>query len=316
MLRSPCLWLGLVFAALFLQPTAVVAQGGTRGLEQRRDRVNDLVQQALQLAGDESSAASGQALNTDPGTGVTLPNPFGPTSATPAGAGSPLGLGINDLPGAERPSVEFRPGGIDIRVGGQALTVPVDPTYPPSSYSLTYPPKESHAWGVMASPATPMAQARYWETFAAGVAAFRSGDYPSARQHFETCHQHQPNDSILPPFLSLSQFAETDYAKAAEFAYAAASAGKQWKWADVTSLYGQTDDYAAQYVRLQQAARQADADTSTHFLLGWHHLMLGHRAEAVAELEIVARQLPTDPVIQACLREARQPVPTPPAPLQ
>jgi hypothetical protein len=62
---------------------------------------------------------------------------------------------------------------------------------------------------------------------------------------------------------------------------------------------------------LQTSAAAADASASTQFLLGYHHLMLGHRKHAAQVLEHVLTRLPNDPVIQRTLTISQQLPPQP-----
>ncbi|MEZ6095872.1 MAG: hypothetical protein R3C03_16850 [Pirellulaceae bacterium] len=128
------------------------------------------------------------------------------------------------------------------------------------------------------------------------------------------CRPHQPQP--LRHYVSLTLFQLGNFEQAAEHAYTAASNGPLWDWDELQSLYSQTKVYALRYEELQRLAREANAPVPLHFLLAWHHQMLGHRAEAIAEWQLVLSKLPNDPVATHWLGEAQRPISSPPQPLK
>ena len=84
-------------------------------------------------------------------------------------------------------------------------------------------------------------------------------------------------------------------------------------WQQLRSYYDRNERYTNQYEALQQAARQPGSDVSTWFLLGYHHLMLGHHEHAAQVFGAVLKRLPEDPVSKHMLAISQQ---APPRPLK
>lgn len=268
---------------------------------QTSDDVNDIVQQAMDLARNAQSSAS-------PQTGPV--NPFSQTNTT------------NHSPG-EKPAVDISDSEIRINVGGREIVVPrngsasgnISGATPPINGQTPVPVIDGSG-NVTVEHAGNVVSTRAWQEFATGMEAFSHADYSRAVQHLTLCVEANPQDTTPHPFVSLALFAVGEYDRSAEYAYSAAGNSPQWTWDQLRSYYGQNADYPRQYEQLQLVVRQPQSSVSARFLLGWHHLMLGHRDAAATELELVARQLPGDPVISRWLEFARQPVVSPPAPMR
>ncbi len=150
-----------------------------------------------------------------------------------------------------------------------------------------------------------------FQSYAEAVRSFRSADFAKAAAQIQQAESTSTEKHLPDPFHSLCRFAVGDFEGAAEKAYAASARTRIWSWEQLRGYYGNPDAYAQQYSKLQNAAKQPSAAASLRFLLGYHHLMLGHRQDATEEFERVLKQLPNDPVTMNLLTIARQAPPMP-----
>ncbi len=271
----------------FYAATATQTQGQIQTAPGMRH--DDLVRQALELAAQASSSPNATPRapnpfqsnrNTGTTTGLQPPHPLGPNTGRPA-------IGVTDS--------AFR-----IQVNGHDILVP--------RVSETVHNRVTNT-------ETLSPTAGYIE-FARGIQALSQSNYPAAIIHLENYVQANPQDPMAHPYLSLAFFAQGNYDRAAEYAYSTAATNEPWNWTQLQALYSDVNHYAAQYEQLQMAARRQDATSSTKFLVGWHHIMLGHRAAAAAEFQIVLNEIPNDPVVGKLLALANQPAILPPEPLK
>lgn len=131
---------------------------------------------------------------------------------------------------------------------------------------------------------------------------FAAGRYPQALVSVDKALKLLPKDANLHQFRSLCLFAQAEYKPAAAAAYTAFTLGNAWTWETLRSFYNGTNQYTAQYHLLAKAAKYAPESADTHFLLAYHHLMLGHRDAGRRELEKAAELLPGDPVVTGLLK--------------
>lgn len=257
------------------------------------DRVNDIVNQARSLAdglrgtGAQTAQQAGQQ---------TYSNPFANLRNQGVGAG----VGLQAANGS---AVEVGPNQVRINAAGMDIAIPrvggVNTNLRPvPGVGITG-----------ARPADALEQAAFYTAFADATRAFRNADYPSAITKMETASKAKLAN--FDQFNSLCQFAVANYPKSAEYAYAALARNQVWEWRQLRANYGNPDFYSQQYLALQKAAQQPNADVSTWFLLGYHHLMLGHRDHAKAVLTVVQNKLPNDPVTRNLLELCKQAPPMP-----
>jgi tetratricopeptide (TPR) repeat protein len=299
------------------------------------DRVNLLIQQARGLA---KSAQDSTDNHSD-----TVQNPFSRGNAARPGA-EIQGSSLESRPDGTSAAVGISDSAITIQVGGQNITVPrtgpngvqpngqsvghnhlASPLYAQGRVTINGQPVGGCLLNraVAISESTDVTIDRNGKTIssaayrelAAGLDSFGRADFATAAKHLEKCIAANPNDPLPHPFYSLTLFAIGNYDEAAEYAYSAAATSPVWDWNQLQSYYADPTHYANQYEQLQIASRQATARPGTHFLLAWHHLMLGHRAAAQAELERVLQQMPNDPLVVGLMELARQPISAPPQPM-
>ncbi len=300
------------------------------------DRVQDMVQQARELAKNAHDSATG-----NPGNPISaqFQNPF--SQQKPAGQA----VGIQGSVPGSRPGVDISDSAIHINVGGRNISVPrtgpdaVDPAMGNTGRNQIAAGQSVHggvtingqpvgrgsSWGGVgtASPGDvtidrngSTISTATWRELAAGMEAFGKADFAAAAGHLEKSVAANPQDPMPHPFFSLALFANGNYDAAAEYAWSAAATSPIWDWNQLRSCYSDPAHYATQYEQLQIAARQANASPATQFLLAWHHLILGHRDAAQTELERVLQQLPNDPIATGLLNLARQPASFPPEPMK
>ncbi|MDB4777908.1 hypothetical protein OAG68_00465 [bacterium] len=257
------------------------------------DRINDIVNQARGLA-DGVRGAAPQAPQQQ-----VLANPFSRDLA----GGSVAGISVQAANGSAidvgTDQVRINAGGMQFnipRVGGGTVGVgnPVGPV----------------GGAPLVNTAEAMEQVACYRAFADATQAFRNADFNTAISKMERASGAKQTN--FDQFNSLCQFAIANYGKSAEHAYAAAAKNQVWDWRQLRANYGDDAIYSQQYLALQQAARQPTADVSVWFLLGYHHLMLGHRDDASVVLNAVLKKLPNDPVAHRMLEICRQ---GPPAPM-
>ncbi len=257
------------------------------------DRINNLVNQARGLA-DGVRGAAVQAPQQQ-----VLSNPFRRDLAGGNAAGISLQAANGSTVDVGADQVRINAGGMEfniprVGVGAVGAGNPVRPGF----------------GNPMANTAEAIEQVACYWAFADATQAFRNADFNTAISKMERASQAK--QANFDQFNSLCQFAVANYRKSAEHAYAAASKNQVWDWRQLRANYGDAARYSQQYLALQQAARQPTSDVSVWFLVGYHHLMLGHREDATAVLNAVLKKLPNDPVAMRMLEICQQ---APPAPM-
>ena len=141
------------------------------------------------------------------------------------------------------------------------------------------------------------------EDYSAARKSFYNRDYHQALPLMNSAVEQMPEEQRFRQFRALAHFALGDYAAAADDAYQALALGAIWDWATVHSHYAESAEYAAQYRNLQRACRENDQSAELHFLLAYHHTLLGHHAAALKSWRQAERFLPEDPVLRAQIRQ-------------
>ena len=152
------------------------------------------------------------------------------------------------------------------------------------------------------------------EEYSAARRAFLNREYRGALQLMDSAVERMPEDLRFRQFRALVCFALEEYVLAADDIYGTLSGGTIWDWATVRAFYAEAGEYATQYQRLQEAARNSNSESSASvlFLLAYHHTLLGHHDAALRSWRQVAQLLPNDPVVQAQIRELDdRPAPAP-----
>lgn len=133
--------------------------------------------------------------------------------------------------------------------------------------------------------------------FASAQKAFVRHDYASALKTMDQVVELEPKSNSVLQFRSLVLFAQQDYQRAAADAYDALLLGPTWTWPTVVKLYkSDADTYTAHYRALSRAAKSDTTSLEKHFLLAYHHLVLGHLEHGQRELEQVLAIQPNEPV--------------------
>ena len=281
---------------------------------QDMQRINDLVSQAQGLADSARAAAtapipadnlSAQFYNPFSENRAPLPKPLSsPKPFPPATAGDSTVVAGQ----TNSPNVQVDDQQIQVNAGGRQFVIPRVPNYSRPHGIAAAVPHPPHAARETVNRA--MAMATNYRSLADAIRAFRNADYAEATRLVEQTSQELPQP-IFDPFYSLCLFAKGDLRKSSAAAYSAAARSQVWSWDTLQGYYGNPDLYKQQYARLQTAAQDPAAEASLHFLLGYHHLMLGHRDFAAQEFDKVLVQLNDDPVVLKLLQFAQQAPPRP-----
>jgi tetratricopeptide (TPR) repeat protein len=132
------------------------------------------------------------------------------------------------------------------------------------------------------------------QTFDAGRAAFKEGNYALALQKTDEALKSLPTDAAIHEFRALCLFALKQYEQAAGTLYAVLSAGPGWDWTTLIGLYPSVDVYTEQ-LRALEDFRAAHLDSApARFVLAYHYLTQGHTENAVEELKELVKLQPSD----------------------
>ncbi len=132
-------------------------------------------------------------------------------------------------------------------------------------------------------------------------AAFAEQNYPLATETMDRVLKITPDSASAYQFRALTHFAQSNYDEAAADVYETLLRGTLWNWKTVYPLYGNQYTYTNQYRLLSRAANEDQGSMSKHFLLAYHHLMLGHLEHGETELQKVLTIQPNEPVTQQLL---------------
>jgi len=186
-----------------------------------------------------------------------------------------------------RPPVKKCPPQTIVPVRPSPITPPPPPAVAPS-------PEEAKLIGVRAL----VAKAK--ELFAAK-------QYQQAGRVLDQVIKLVPEDADAWQFRSLTHFAQQDYDRAAADAYDAFQLGNAWTWPTLRSLYpeGKASQYTDQLRHLEDLTKTVEPSMSSHFLLAYHYIMLGHLNHAEKQLELVLTVNPEEPLSQKLLAVVR-----------
>jgi len=125
-------------------------------------------------------------------------------------------------------------------------------------------------------------------------AAFKGGDYATALQAIDEAIKGLPGDATLHEFRALVLFAQGKYKDAAAGIYAVLSVGPGMNWDTMSGLYPSVDVYQKQLRALEAYQREHPEASYAHFLLAYHYLVMGYTDEAVKQLEVFSKLVPSD----------------------
>jgi tetratricopeptide (TPR) repeat protein len=133
--------------------------------------------------------------------------------------------------------------------------------------------------------------------------AFKTGDFNQALAGADTALKTLPNDAAIHEFRALCLFALGQYDKAAATLYAVLSVGPGFDWTTLISLYSSVDVYTQQIRALEAYVKDHPDSAAGHFVLAYHYLTQGHQAEALRELQAVAKLQPSDTLAAQMIRQ-------------
>lgn len=259
-------------------------------------RTNSLVNQALQIADAARANSYGGTVQAPIQQGWSNPFATSPLTSTVVGA-APNGTGVA-VSGSN----------IRVNAGGLQLDIPRTGAAPigPGTYVGAGMPNI----GIAGTNALQSVQ--HWRNFADAVNSFHSGQFDQATSLMGQVNATPTTVPAFNHFHALCTFAEGDFDRSAELAYAGLAQNQPlYSWDQLRGYYKDPAVYTQQYQTLQAKAAAANAPVSTQFLLGYHHLMLGHRQHANQVFEQVLTQMPNDPVIRQTLTITQQAPPQP-----
>jgi len=147
--------------------------------------------------------------------------------------------------------------------------------------------------------------------FAEARDAFTRGMYTTATSRVERALRFLPNDPALHEFRALTLFARGRYQEATAGLYSVLAVGPGMNWATMAGLYPDTDLYTRQLRALEDTVREDPKVPYTHFLLGYHYLVLDQREAAAAEFGEAARLVPEDKLSASLYQSLTAPPPVP-----
>jgi len=119
--------------------------------------------------------------------------------------------------------------------------------------------------------------------------AFAAQDYDRTISTLTEVLKLVPEDADAYQFRSLAYFSKGDFENAAADAYDSFRFGNAWTWDTLQSIYpeGKTSLYTPQLRKLEAVNRSDEQSMSSHFLLAYHYIVLGHLPNAESELKAV-----------------------------
>ncbi len=136
------------------------------------------------------------------------------------------------------------------------------------------------------------------------VASLRSGDYQAAMRMAGHALVDSPQDQAAHQIMELAMFATGDYRGAAMEAHAVVHFGGVPTWANVYDLQQNVDAYTNELRALEQFVRDKPNAAEGQFLLGFHYMITGDKADARDHLATAATAIPSDKIAAQLLQDA------------
>ena len=196
--------------------------------------------------------------------------------------------GYDDMPyyyGDYSPGIYGYGGGYDMPDGGGAL-VSADGGYEPTVVAST-------------TSGTPTGEQYYTDA----IAAFQRGDYQGASRLDGHAMIDLPRDARTHELMSLAMFALGNYRGAAMEAHAALILGPVADWPTLYSYYNDLPTYTKQLDALKKYVADKPSEMDGRFVMAYHDLMMGHKAQAEEILTQVATKVPQDKVVADLLKQ-------------
>ena len=148
--------------------------------------------------------------------------------------------------------------------------------------------------------------------------AFLQADYRNALRLAGHAGVESPQNVKVHELTSLALFAAGEYKAAATEAHWALALGPPSDWANLYSYYNDADKYTEQLRKLEKSVAETPDSAPDQFLLGYHYLMTGAKAEAKAHFAKAAKLAPNDKLAQHILDqfESNSPITPPKLPPQ
>ena len=162
------------------------------------------------------------------------------------------------------------------------------------STAPTDPPMDSSANSDPSIPTTSTAEDKASQMLTEARTAFYEEDYATALKKLDQAIQATPGDTVLHEFRGLILFATKKYDEAAPTIYAVLSAGPNWDWTTLISMYANVDIYTQQLRALEGYRRANPTSAQARFLLAYHYLTDGHDDAAREEFQEVVKLQPAD----------------------
>jgi tetratricopeptide (TPR) repeat protein len=144
--------------------------------------------------------------------------------------------------------------------------------------------------------------------FATARAEFKKGRYSEAAAAVDRAVEALPGDRSMHEFRALTLFAQKKYDEAAAAAYAVLAEGPGWDWDTMAGMYEKPETYTKQLRDLEAFVSDHPKNGATHFLLGYHYLVVDERKHAIEELRAAAKLTPKDK-LSALLADALEKMP-------
>lgn len=286
-------------AIVFLLGLTVVDQSLAQDrVQQELDRVSELLQR---LGREELSKEQSDAVPASRTKRAS--NPFSDKGAeSQPESGTP-------------PKVSIDQDTIRINVNGQELRIARPKPSERSQHTPSALPADFTGGLLQALDEPDMKRVEIYQQYALALSAFHKRDYDKAKSLLKDLEESIENEGAVAQTYALILFQTGDFQRAAEWAYNSLQSVKPFDWKTIQGLYGHPSDYASRYKELQTASRNEPERIELHFLLAYHHLMLGHRRHAEAELKLVQQSLDADPLVLNLIQETQTPFAEPPQPL-
>jgi tetratricopeptide (TPR) repeat protein len=133
-----------------------------------------------------------------------------------------------------------------------------------------------------------------YSNFDEALAKFKSGNYREALTSLDASLRELPNDPVVHEVRALTLFALGRYTPAAASLNSLLTSAPGMDWTTMSTLYGNTDDYAQQLRDLQNHCRSNRTDAAAYFVLAYHQLVAGSKDAAIQALEVVVANQPND----------------------
>ncbi len=152
---------------------------------------------------------------------------------------------------------------------------------------------------VSVTTATPTLDAarRLQDHVAVAKTEYAAKNYGLALARLNAALELAPNQADILQFRSLVQMALGQHKAASASLYSALSQGNMWTLAEIQRVSPVLDDYRSLVDSLVMLAAAKPETAEVHFLLAYHHQVLGRTVEARAELQRTQTLMPSDPLV-------------------